>query len=106
MLGKGVRAACTAAALCSSANHHSQERFYWKEFISRVYQRCPLVYFPASQRLTKAVVFTHGKLMLPMRCCLQRYKGDGAVNSPFEGIFHLVLCLLFISLSPPFYRMI
>lgn len=46
MLGKEASAMGTMPALRSSANHHPQEHFYWKEFISQVYQRCPPVYFP------------------------------------------------------------
>lgn len=45
MLGKEPSAMCTMPALRSSANHHPQEHFYWKEFISQVYQRCPSVLF-------------------------------------------------------------
>lgn len=37
---------CAVSVPRSSANHHPQEHFYWKEFISQLYQRCPSVYFP------------------------------------------------------------
>lgn len=46
MLGTEPSAMCAVSAPRSSANHHPQEHFYWKEFISQVYQRCPTVYFP------------------------------------------------------------
>lgn len=44
---KKSSAMCAVSLLRSSANHHPRERFYWKEFISPLYQRCPSVYFPA-----------------------------------------------------------
>lgn len=42
---KKSRAMCAVSVPRSSANHHPQEHFYWKEFISQLYQRCPSVYF-------------------------------------------------------------
>lgn len=44
---KKSSAMCAVSVPRSSANHHPQEHFYWKEFISQLYQRCPSVYFPA-----------------------------------------------------------
>lgn len=107
VLGKEPTAMCTMPVLRSSANHHPQEHFYWKEFISQVYQRCPPVYFPASrdcEHLIKAVVFTQGQLMLQTRCCLQRCKGDSFMHFHLAAYCaHQLLCLFLILLPWPFF---
>lgn len=80
---------CAVSVPRSSANHHPQEHFYWKEFISQLYQRCPSVYFPVRGDcwgLTEAVASTQGKIMLQTSGCLQRYTGDSFHEFPFVCI--------------------
>lgn len=82
---KKSSAMCAVSVLCSSANHHPQEHFYWKEFISELYQRCPSVYFPTwgdCWALTEVVASTQGKIMLQTSGCLQRYTGDSFHEFP------------------------
>lgn len=105
MLGKEPTAMCTMPVLRSSANHHPQEHFYWKEFISQVYQRCPPVYFPASrdcEHLIKAVVFTQGQLMLQTRCYLQDAKVTASCISiwPHIALINYFVSSLFCCLGP------
>lgn len=52
LLGRGESGAMSSRVSRASANHHRHQRFYWKEFIWRVYQGCPSVYsLPAGRRL-------------------------------------------------------
>lgn len=81
----------------SSANHRPQQHFYWEEFISQVYQRCPPVYFPACWNCKHLIKAGEGELLLPTRCCLQRCEGDSFHEFPWK-------CILFpsiITCSPP-----
>lgn len=73
LLGRAsLRAAASAGA---SANHHRHQRFYWKEFIWRVYQGWASVYFsPGSRR--------SGGIALQTCCCLQRCEGDSVHEFP------------------------
>lgn len=87
--GKKSCAMCAMSVLCSSANHHLQEHFYWKEFISQLNQRCPSLYFPVwgdFWGLTEMVASTQGKIMLQTSGCLQRYTGDSFHEFPFVCI--------------------